>query len=304
MAATEATPDATVSIEPVAPFDFAHSLAFLDGFIPCAGDHQCSTGVLTTGGYADDDPFVARIADDEAGSLAVDVDWIDGTGNVDAVEGWIRSFLSLDDDLTDLYQAAEDDAAFGRVVDDLRGYHHVRFSTPYEAACWAALSQRTPMRVAKGLKRSLVELCGQIVERDGEEILLFPTPEMVHDAGPAVGDIIEHDRKTKTILAAAEAFTNEDLASLNDDTLQARLEDVWGFGDWSSEFVTLRGFGRLSGIPRTERRLREAVADLYGLDEARADDGDLDRLSAPYRPMEGYWAHYIRVWAFRQTLDS
>jgi len=30
-------------------------------------------------------------------------------------------------------------------------------------------------------------------------------------------------------------------------------------------------------------------------------DWELDRLSAPYEPQAGYWAHYIRVWAFRQS---
>lgn len=50
---------------------------------------------------------------------------------------------------------------------------------------------------------------------------------------------------------------------------------------------------------RTERRLREAVAALYDLDGEAASDAAMDRLSAPYDPLGGYWAHYIRVWAER-----
>lgn len=302
MAAATLDADDRLTLEPAQPFDFDHSRWFLRGFLPCSGDHRCAGGALTTGGFAEGVPFVAEVRESTTSGLAVDVEWLDGPGDPDAVATWLRAFLSLDDDLAGLYRPARDDPAFGRVVEDLHGYHHVRFSTPFEAACWAALSQRTPMAVAKRLKRSVVETCGRIVERDGDEIRLFPTPQMVRDAAPAIDDVIEHDRKSKTLLAAADAFAAEDLAALDDEVLRERLAEVWGFGPWSSEFVTLRGFGRLSRIPRTERRLREAVADIYGLRVEEASDADLDRLSEPYRPLEGYWAHYVRVWAFRQSL--
>lgn len=270
MAATTHADETHLVIEPVQPFDFEHSLAFLRGFIPCSGDHICSTRTLTTGGYAGDASFVARITEADATALAVDVNWLDDPGDLIEMSAWLRGFLSLDDDLTNLYETAEEDPAFERVVDDLDGYHQVRFSTPFEAACWAALSQRTPMQVAHSQKRALVEACGRVVDIDGGEIPLFPTPEMVRTAAPAVRDAIDNERKTKTILAAADTFANEELTALDDEYLRERLEEIWGFGEWSSEFVALRGFGRLSEIPRTERRLREAVADLYELDTGEA----------------------------------
>lgn len=160
------------------------------------------------------------------------------------------------------------------------------------------------MPVARRLKRALVQACGRVVEADGRVIALFPGPANVRSDPMAVRTAIDHDRKSRTVLAAAEAFTTEDLATLDDAALRARLEDVWGFGEWSSEFVALRGFGRLSGLPRSERRLREAVARLYELDTKAADDEALGRLSEPYAPMQGYWAHYVRVWEFRRGQDE
>lgn len=290
----------TLRIRPQQPFEFDQSLAFIQGFAPCSGDHITGDGRLTTGGYADDRPFVVRVTEAGPETLDVEIEWLAGRGDEAAVAEWLRGFLSLDDDLTELYETADTDPAFERVVEDLYGYHHVRFTTPFEAACWAALSQRTPMQVARGLKRSLVEACGRIAHVDGREVLLFPTPEMVVANAPAVEAAIDHDRKRKTVLAAAEAFEIEDLSRLGDEPLRERLAAIWGFGDWSSEFIALRGFGRLSGLPRTETRLREAVADLYELNTDEASDSDLDRLSEPYAPREGYWAHYIRIWAFRQ----
>lgn len=159
------------------------------------------------------------------------------------------------------------------------------------------------MAVSRRLKPALVEACGRIVEADGRDIALSPTPALVQSDPGAVRAAVDHDRKSKTVLAAADAFATEDLAALDDAALRDRLRDIWGFGEWSSESVALRGFGRPSDIPRSVRRLREAVASRYGLDTGAADDEALDRLSAPYAPRQGYWAHYVRVWAFRQPLD-
>lgn len=304
MAASSTPVDASIALEPTAPFDFEKTLAFVDGFAPCADDRLCRDGALVTGGYAAGDPFVATVrvdrprADhDGADALAVDVQWPVGEGDPAVVAGTLRRFLSLDDDLRPLYRAAAGDSAFAAVVESLYGYHHVRFPTPFEAACWAALSQRTPWSVAQRQKRALVEAAGRVVSLDGHEVACFPTPERVLAVRDSVAEAIAHDRKRKTIFAAASAFASTDLPALDDDALRDRLADVWGFGDWSSEFVALRGFGRTRRLPDTERRLREVVADVYDLDSAAASEAELDRLSEPYAPQRGYWAHYLRVWA-------
>lgn len=306
MAASSIPVDASIALEPTPPFAFDQTLAFVDGFVPCADDRLCRDGTLVTGGYADGDPFVATVAVDRpradrdgADALAVDVRWPAGDGDPAAVAGSLRRFLSLEDDLRPLYRAAAGDSAFGSVVETLYGYHHVRFPTPFEAACWAALSQRTPWTVAQHQKRALVEAAGRVVSLDGYEVTCFPSPDRVLAAREAVAEAIAHERKSKTILGAASAFASSDLRALDDVALRERLAEIWGFGDWSSEFVALRGFGRMDRLPTTEQRLREVVADLYDLDADGASDDDLAELCEPYAQLPGYWAHYVRVWLER-----
>lgn len=50
-----------ISVNPVRPFHFAHSLAFINGFAPCAGDHYCQRERLISGGYAGEAPFVVTV---------------------------------------------------------------------------------------------------------------------------------------------------------------------------------------------------------------------------------------------------
>jgi DNA-3-methyladenine glycosylase II len=144
-----------------------------------------------------------------------------------------------------------------------------------------------------------VEVAGEVASAGGVQIALFPSPERILANRVAVEQAIAHRRKSRTLMAAAEAFLAGDLYELDDEDLVDRLEAIWGFGKWSSEFISLRGFGRLDRIPTSERRLREAVARLYGLDKSEADEEDLQRLGGRYGDHVGYWAHYIRVWVDR-----
>src|SRR5699024_78054 len=155
-----------MNVTVIPPFELGQSIEFLNGFAPCAGDHHCERNRLITGGFAEGLPFVAHVTDRgrESDHLSLDVNWIDDHGDETAVVEWLSDFLSLSDDLTSLYEAASDDAPFEHVVEDLYGLHHVRFPTPFEAACWAALSQQTPMSLAKRQKQALIEACGRIVE--------------------------------------------------------------------------------------------------------------------------------------------
>jgi DNA-3-methyladenine glycosylase II len=291
----------SLQIAPTKPFEFDFSLRFIRGFAPCASDHYCGQRQLVTGGYTDELPFIARVEPtDGSERLELDVDWLETQGNPDEVGLWIRRFLSLEDDLKPLYQAAEDDPPFKRVVDDLYGYHHVRFPSPFEAACWAALSQRTPMAVSKKLKHDLVAVAGETRRIEKVEISLFPTPERVLAHRRAVEKTIAHQQKVKTLMSAAEAFLSHDLYALDDEEIENVLRGVWGFGEWSSEFILLRGFGRLNRIPASERRLREAVARRYSLGKPEAAKDDLHRLGKRYGRKGGYWAHYIRVWTHFQ----
>ncbi|ADQ68172.1 3-methyladenine DNA glycosylase [Halogeometricum borinquense DSM 11551] len=287
--------DTTLALPAAAPFDFSQSVSFLDGFTPCADGQICRDAELVTGGFAPE-PFVAYLSPDGPDAVRAHVDWLRAAGDGSAVAAHLDNFLSLSDDLTPMYEAAQADEAFTSVVADLFGYHHVGFPTPFEAACWAALSQQTPIRVATELRDALVRAVGRVAVVDGTAVSLFPTPAMVRARPDEIRDAIGNERKTKTLLAAAEAFLEHDLANLTTDDLLTQLADVWGFGSWSAEFIALRGFGRMSILPSEESRLCTAVGDVYGIENATMND--VRRCADPYGDCRGYWAHYIRVWDF------
>jgi DNA-3-methyladenine glycosylase II len=296
------------------PYDFGQSVRTLDAFEACADDRVCSEGELVVGGFADERPFVTTVrADGAGGTLDASVEWVEEAGDDRVVADWLGGFLSLADDVDPLYEAAADDPPFRRVLDALDGYHQVRFPTPFEAACWAALAAGTPLDVARQRKRELVTSVGRVVDDprsdgeregdsgvpagDGDSLFLFPTPRLVLTGAPAVERLFS-DWTARTLLAAAETFATEPLSTLETPELLDRLGSIWGFDAWATEFVAVHGFGRTDRPPLHDPRLRAAVEELYGLPEAT--DDHLDRLAERYGPHAGYWAHYLTTWAQRR----
>lgn len=286
------TADTTLALPAATPFAFSRSVSFLDRFAPCADGQVCRRGELVTGGFAPE-PFVAHLAPDGPDAVRAHVDWLDDPGDGVAVADHVDSFLSLSDDPSPLYETAESDEAFAPVASELRGYHHVRFPTPFEAACWAALSRRAPARVAAERRAALVRELGRTAVVDGAAMSLFPTPKAVRASPDAVRAAVARERESETVLAAAETFREADLRELGTDDLRERLESVRGFDPRSAAFVALRGFGRASVLPADDAGLRAAVGDVYDVDDPSEEE--VRRLAEPYGEYRGYWAHYLRA---------
>ncbi|MDS0293777.1 DNA-3-methyladenine glycosylase family protein [Halogeometricum luteum] len=309
------TADTTLALPAEPPFAFARSASVLDRSAPLASGRCTPRGGVVTGGFAPE-PFVAHLAPDGPDVVRVHVDWLDGRGDGSAVAAHLDSFLSLSENTMPLYEAAADDEAFAPVAADLRGYHHVRFPTPFEAACWAALSRRATTPVAAARRDSLVRELGRVAVVDGEPVSLFPTARTVRanpDAARAAVDGSTGDRKRErlsgdgtrddagAILAAAELFaeSESDLRELGTDDLRERLASLRGFGPRAAAFVAFRGFGRTSVLPTTAARLGSLVGDAYGVEDPTEET--VRRLAEPYGEYRGYWAHYLHV---RSLIDG
>src|SRR5207248_9144213 len=86
----------------------------------------------------------------------------------------ITFFLSLHDDLRPFYQIASNDTDFAPSVQELYGYHQVKFLTPFENACWAVLTQRNPMNMSQRMKQALIEAYGGSIDIQGTVYHAFP----------------------------------------------------------------------------------------------------------------------------------
>lgn len=210
----------------------------------------------------------------------------------------ITFFLSLVDDLEPFYLIAHNDPAFAPIIEQLYGYHQVKFVTPFESACWAVLSQRNLLTVAQRMKQSLVETYGSRLSINRTTYFAFPeAAPLAFVAEGELADVIRNTRKGEQLGAIARAFSEVDeefLRTASYDEVETWLRTIKGIGTWSAQFILLRGLGRMEHVPLTEKKLLEAVSRTYGWGQ-EVTQAALQQIADKYGPWQGYWAHYLRV---------
>lgn len=290
----------TGSLTPTPPFDLDKSLDFLGDFASTEGEQRLMDRALRKAVTIDERAVVFEVVD--AGSTAAPcVEYTLHSAQPlspdvrDAVLDRISFFLSLHDDLQPFYAIAARDAAFAPIVERLYGYHQVKFLTPFENACWAVLTQRTPIATARTIKQKLLERCGTRLDLANATCWAFPEPAALAAVGAEeLTELVGNARKASYLSAVAHAFAavNETwLRTAAFDEVEAWLRAIKGIGAWSAAFVLIRGLGRMERLP-IEDRLIEAAARVYRQPVTRER---LAELAAPYESYAGYWAHYLRV---------
>jgi DNA-3-methyladenine glycosylase II len=293
----------TGTLTPAPPFDFNKSLQFLGIFGPTKTEQTVSTHSLTKAISIDGQTVVFQLT--SVGTTekpGLEYTLFSKDSITEATENTVTErmafFLSLKDDLQPFYRIGRDDPDFAPIIEHLYGYHQVKFLTPFENACWAVLTQRNPMKIAQKTKQALVEKYGSGLEVYGAVYWAFPEPMQIVVADESeLLNVIRNDRRTEYLLAIARAFSevNEEfLKTAPDEEVEAWLHNIKGIGEWSANFIMVRGLGRMEHVPLTETRLIEAASKVYGHGEDLNRD-DLKRVAETYGSWQGYWAHYIRV---------
>jgi len=293
----------TGTIAATPPFDFAHSLAFLNDFPPTAGEQSIDARSLTKVVLIDDVPlaFTVRASGttEEPGldyTLHADTP-LDRT-TIEVARDRIGFFLGLTDELRPFYAIGATDPAFAPVQARLYGYHQTKFLTPFENACWAILTQRNPLPQARRTKEALIARYGGGVTVDGRRYEAFPeAPRLAAVAPDELATLVGNARRGTYLHAAANAFATVDEGWLRTGPIaevEGWLRAIKGIGAWSATFILIRGLGRAEILPLGEERLAAIVARRY-LGGAPATDETIARCAAPYGPWRGYWAHYLRV---------
>jgi len=280
-----------LAIATTKPFSFGQTLTFIRRFPPCQGDYVLTgdslTGAVTVEGRAV--PFTLRgtaelIVETEAASVA----------------SRAADFVGANDDLTELYAAAEGDPPFRALVEQLHGLHHVRFLTLEEIAVYSVMMQRTPIAAASRMKRRFLEWFGLPVTVSSQTLRAMPEfAALVELEASAIGEAIGHRRKGELIAGVVRGVAEIGEARLREAPYaEARdaLLEVPGIGPFSAAAILLRGLGRMDELPAM-RGLSDEARVIYG------DTYDERAISTRYGRQIGYWAFYLKTGVSRLHPD-
>lgn len=289
-------------LRPTPPFDFGKSLDFL-GLFPPTKDEQTLTGrSLTKAARINGQTLVFQIR--AAGSVerplleyTLFAGRPIGAEMQEAALDRISFFLSLADELQLFYAIGRRDPAFAPIVEQLYGYHQVKFLTPFENACWAVLTQRNRLPVARKMKQALVMRFGHSLTVNGSRYWAFPEPAQWVDVEPhELAPLVRNQQKAAYLVDVAAAFNRtgeEFMRTAPYEVVEQWLQSIKGIGAWSAAFVLIRGLGRVERVTFVEKALLKAIAHVYG--PAQAQPESARRIADKYDPWQGYWAHYLRA---------
>lgn len=292
---------ASLTILPKAPFDFEHTLNFLrdfkaDGITRNVLENELRFAMNVLGKpvafFVKSSGTIKRPRLEltlHARTLNDDI--------INSAKEQLIFYLSLDDDLTLFYKLADKDPAFKPAVKALYGYHQVKYPSIFTCICWALVTQRTPNSFAYVTMQRFCELLGEAITVDGERYTTFPEARKFLRARDKVLIATNNTRKTDRLMEIARAYMTVDENFLKtapyEETMRA-VKKLKGLGQWSADYVLLRGLGRYERTPWTDTVILELISKLY-TGGFRISEGDARRLAEHYGWYQGLWFHYVKV---------
>jgi DNA-3-methyladenine glycosylase II len=291
----------TFSIVPKGRFSWEHATAVLGNFCPTRR-HAPGT---------DDLVRLALPLDGDFAPAGVALRW---TG--DALEGevfgsdrrhvpvevakkQVARIFSLDHDGAGFDALADRDPKLGRVMKALPGLRPVCFTSPYECAAWAIVSQRIAKTQAANVLERFVAEHGPAIEVAGATVRAFPEPKKLARVTRIAGvAAVKVERLREVAAAAMEGKLDaEKLRALGDEDGPASLRAIPGIGPFWSSGIYLRGCGIVDVFP--DEPLSVAAAGvLHGLGD-RPSSAELERITDRWRPYRMWACFLLRVAAGR-----
>jgi AraC family transcriptional regulator, regulatory protein of adaptative response / DNA-3-methyladenine glycosylase II len=156
---------------------------------------------------------------------------------------------------------------------------------PFEVAARAIVEQQVSVKAARTLGARVVARCGEEVEGGW----LFPTPTAL--AGADLSGLGLVQRRIDALRTLAQAVDSGRLVldgALGVDALVRALCALPGIGEWTAQYIALRGLGEPDAFPGTDLVIRRAM-----------EGEDVEARAQGWRPWRGYAA--LHLWA-AQTL--
>ena len=186
------------------------------------------------------------------------------------------------------------DPVLGRVIDGHPGFRPRAWMDelpPLDAfgtLIFQVVGQQLSVASTRAIVARIEELFGGRMPTPTE--LLATDPQVLRTAGLSA-------RKGATIRALAERFvdgrlSDERLAGMDDDEVEAALTEVPGIGPWSAHGFLLVALDRPDVFLSGDLALRRAIQRAYGFDHLPTDD-EVAEVSDRWRPYRSLGVSYL-----------
>lgn len=309
LADTTKTKTRTFTLEPLGPFSLARASDVMARFPPYA--HQPTSVTLPNG------ELVVRLGfllDGELRSVAVTLrarpdtrtirGEVIGTPRVDVAKKQVERIFGLDVDATEYPAIAKRDPKIAPLMKRFEGLRPVSFTSPYECACWAVISQRITKTQAARIVAELVRAHGEKLRvatlgepgfTDDREIGVFPRPDRLLDVRSVPSLPATKLQRLHRIAEAALDGKLDAVAIRDRGPIEGpkSLLELPGIGPFWASGIYLRASGVVD-VFADEPLSIAALGQLHGLGD-QPSMSDVARLTERYAPFRMWICFLLRV---------
>lgn len=207
-------------------------------------------------------------------------------GGVATAHRYARRILGLTGEPGAFERRGLSDPDLARLIAGRRGLRIPQTATVFEALVWAIVGQQVNLSFAYRLRRTLIGLAGSPVEGG---LRAHPTPEQVGNLDYSdltsrqfsrgkAGYLIDASRRVAAGELDVEAFPFQPATVVHKTLLATR-----GIGEWTSNYVMMRGCGFADCVPAGDTGLSSGLTDFLELDH-RPDAKETIELMKRFAP--------------------
>jgi DNA-3-methyladenine glycosylase II len=237
---------------------------------------------------------VTQVGEIEKPSLKVTITSRESLPNAKEVaRALMEKMLGLNVDLSQFYHFAKGNPELEPLMELFRGVKPPRFPSVFEALVNGISCQQLTLALGIRLLNRLTSAYGQKMKLPaGELVSVFPRPFDLAPLKPENFRALGYSRqKGKALIELSNRVIDgkvnlEELESMNDQTTFEKLNELRGVGRWTSEYVMLRGLGRIHVFPADDVGGRRSLQGWLKMESSLNYD-ETNRVLSTWKPYGG-----------------
>ena len=206
----------------------------------------------------------------------------------------MRAVLNADLSLRPFYKKARGDRRLAAVVKDLEGLKPFRPPDLFQMMVIAITEQQISKSAAARIRERIVTSFGS---RAGD-LMVFPRPEdLASRTTEELRSCGLSGRKAEYLIELSNKLVQGELDPVSwekmpDEALVQHLKSHRGIGEWTAEYILVRGMGRLDVVPASDLGVRKAVGLYFG-GGGNPPPQEVRDILRPWSPWRGLLAFYL-----------
>ncbi len=210
----------------------------------------------------------------------------------EVTKAFVEKMLGLNVDLSQFYHFAKCNPELKPLMELFCGVKPPRFPSVFEALVNGISCQQLTLTIGIQLLNRLTSAYGVKMKLPGGLVSAFPRPVDLAALRPEDLRALGYSRqKGKALIELSNHITEgkvdlEGLETMNDQTAFKKLDELRGVGRWTSEYVMLRGLGRIHVFPADDVGGRRSLHRWLKM-ENRLNYDETNRVLSAWKPYGG-----------------